>query len=179
MEANTTVSIQWKRLQNYYEKKGLFDKVCQGTTKEKIAEFESIFGVKLPQGFRESFLICDELYVLNTNAKRGWFGEDELYSFGSKKYDWYNIFDVNRQIRSYANDIGWSKKWIEFYSYGTWYCAILDTETGKVYCYDNETGEYVLWTNTYEEWLKMAVDEVIQYGELRLETMEKLLGIEE
>ena len=179
MEANTTISIQWERLYKYYQQKDLLNKVCQSTIKEKIAEFESSFEINFPQDFRESFLICDERYILKTNEKKGWLGENELYSFSSNKYDWYNIFEVNKQIFSFANDIGWNKKWIQFYDYETWYSAVLDTETGKVYCYENETGINVLWANSFTEWFKMAVDEVIQYGELRIETMENLLGLEE
>jgi hypothetical protein len=178
MELNTKVKEQWQRLFDFYKNSGLLVKKCKGTTEEKIAEFENEFKVILPKAFADSFRICDERYIFNTSEKKGWFGENDVYSLNNTKYDWYNLFQVNRQIATYAKDIGWNKNWIEFYDYGTWFGAVLDTVTGKIYCYEIETGEHVIWANSYEEWLEMAVDEVVQYGELRLETMEKLLNIE-
>jgi hypothetical protein len=178
MEKNISINEQWQRLFNYYRSNGLLLKKCKGASEEQIMEFENEFKIKLPKTFAESLKICDERYILNSSKKVGWLGEDDMYSLTNRKYDWYNLFQVNRQIATYAKDIGWNKNWIQFYDYGTWFSAVLDTVTGKIYCYENETGAYVLWANSYEEWLEMAVDEVVKYGELRLETIEKLLGIE-
>lgn len=179
MDVNTKVEEEWQRLFDYYEKIGLLSRKCKGAKEEEIVKFEKKFQVTLPQSFVDSFMVCDERYILDTSKKRGWFGEDDMYSLNDTKYGWYNLFQVNSQMATYAKDIGWNKKWIKFYDYGTWFSAVLDTVTGKIYCHENETGKYVLWAKTYEEWLKMAVDEVLEYGELRLEIIEKLLGIEE
>jgi len=175
MELNTKVNTQWERLFKYY--KNDITKECKGASEEKIAEFEKEFKVTLPKAFADSLRICDERYIFNTSEKKGWFGENDIYSLNNTKYDWYNLFQVNKQIATYATDIGWNKDWIEFYDYGTWFSAVLDTVTGKIYCYEIETGEHVIWANSYEEWLKMAVDEVLEHGEIRLEVLEKLLGI--
>jgi len=178
MEINKNIKKQWERLFEYYKSKGLLKRECKGVSEEKVKEFEEHFNVSLPKDFIDSHRICDEIYIFDTSEKIGWLGEEDIYSFEDIKYKWYNLFLVNDQISEYAQDIGWNKNWIVFYDYGTWFSAVLDTTTGKVYCYENETSEYTLWANSYEEWLEMAVDEVLKYGELRLEVMEKLLGIE-
>jgi len=177
LEINKNIKKQWERLFTYYKQKGLLIKECKGATQDDINKLYNEFGLNLPDAFVDSCRICDERYIFDTNEKKGWIGEDDLYSLGNTYYDFYNLFVINKEMRIYYEF--WRDEWIVFYDNGTWISAILDINTGKVYCFDNETGEYVLWTNTYEEWLEMAVDEVVQYGELRLETMEKLLGIEE
>ena len=176
MEVDKNIKKQWERLFKYYA--GNLSKKCEGATEEKIAEVEKEFGVQLPKAFADSFRICDERYIFNTSEKKGWLGEHDIYSLNDRKYNWYNLFQVNRQISTYAKDIGWNKNWIQFYDYETWFSAVLDTVTGKIYCYENETGEYIIWANSYEEWLEMAVDEVLKHGEIRLELIEKLMGIE-
>ena len=177
MELNTKVKEQWQRLFDYYKNNGLLVKKCVGATEDKIVEVEKEFGVKLPKAFADSFRICDERYILDTFKKIGWFGEHELYSLGGMFYGGYNLILTNKELRVY--DEKWKDEWIAFYDYETWFYAILDTKTGQVYLKSATENEYIIWANSYEEWLKMAVDEVVQYGELRLETMEKLLGIDE
>ncbi len=176
MEVDETIKELWEKLFQYYNKKLI--KKCQGATEEKISEVETTFNIKLPKEFADSFRICDERYILDGSKKIGWLGEDDLYSLSNTKYDWYNLLEINKQIRSYAQDIGWSRKWIQFYDYGTWFAAVLDTGTGKVYCYNIETGEYALWKNSYKEWFEMAVNEVINHGEIKLEAIEKMFGIQ-
>jgi cell wall assembly regulator SMI1 len=176
MELNTKVKEQWQRLFDFYQNSGLLVKKCEGATEEKITEVEKEFGVTLPKAFADSFRICDERYIFNTYEKKGWFGEDDHYSLSGMFYGYYNLLVTNKEMRIY--DEYWKDEWIVFYDYGTWFSAVLDTVTGKIYCHEAETGKYVIWANSYEEWLEMAVDEVVKYGELRLETMEKLLGIE-
>ena len=173
MESDKTIKELWEKLFQYYN--GKLTKKCQGATEGKIAEVEKVFNVKLPKEFADSFRICDDRYILYTSKKRGWFGEDDLYSLSNTKYGGYNLLQANKLKVTYYTE--WNKNWIEFYDYGTWYSAVLDTITGKIYCYNNETGDYVVWSNSYKEWFGMAVNEVLKYGEIRLEPIEKMFGI--
>ena len=172
MDLDNKIVSLWERLFKYYE--NIISKKCKGASEEKILEVEKEFGVKLPKAFADSFRICDERYIFNTPGKRGWLGESDLYSLETC-YDWNNLIDINKLYRTLHVD--WKDEWIAFYDYGTWFIAVLDTVTGKVYCFDNETGERIIWKNSYEEWLEMAVDEVLKYGKLRLEPIEELMGI--
>jgi len=173
MELNTQVKEQWNRLFKYYENN--LTKKCKGASYKRIIEVENEFNVNLPKSFVDSFRICDERYIFNTSKKHGWFGEHEHYSIDNIYYDWYNLVIVNREMREYAEY--WKDEWIVFYSYESWFDVILDTKTGQVYLKSATDDNYIIWADSYEKWLKMVVDEVIQYGELRLETIEKLLEI--
>ena len=174
MEVDKNIKKQWERLFKYYA--GNLRKKCEGATEKKIAEVEKEFGVQLPKAFADSFRICDERYIFNTSEKKGWFGEHDHYSLTSIFYGGYNLLEINKEIRIYAED--WKDEWISFYNYEGWYDAILDTKTEQIYLKSTAENEYIIWANTYEEWLEMAVDEVLKHGEIRLELIEKLMGIE-
>lgn len=174
MEVDENIKQQWERLFNYYEDN--LTKKCKGASEEKIVEVEREFKVKLPKAFADSFRICDERYIFNTSEKKGWFGEHEHYSLSKTYYEYYNLIEINKDMRVY--DEKWKDEWIAFYDYETWFYAIIDTKTGKIYLESSEGGNKIVWANSYEEWLKMVVDEVVKYGELRLDTIQKLLSIE-
>ncbi len=173
MQVNKNIKKQWERLFKYYE--GNLTHKCKGASEEKIIEVEKEFGVTLPKAFADSFRICDERYIFNVSEKKGWFGEHDHYSLTNIFYGGYNLLEANKEVRLYAED--WKDEWISFYTYEGWYDAILDTGTGNIYLKSTTDVEYIIWANSYEEWLEMAVDEVVEHGEIRLEVIEKLLGI--
>jgi hypothetical protein len=174
LEIDKNVKKQWERLFRYYE--GNLTKKCEGATEEKIIEVEKEFGVTLPKAFADSFRVCDERYIFNTYEKKGWFGEHDHYSLSGMFYGSYNLLVTNKEMRIY--DDHWKDEWIVFYDYETWFYAILDTKTGQVYLKSATENEYIIWADTYEKWLEMAVDEVLKHSEIRLELIEKLMGIE-
>jgi hypothetical protein len=175
VEVDTNVKKQWERLFKYYESS--LTKKCQGTTEDEIVKVEKEFNVTLPKEFSDSFRVCNERYVLNTSEKKGWFGEHDHYSLSKTYYGYYELIEINRDMRMY--DEKWKDEWIAFYDYETWFYAILDTKTKQVYIKSATENEYIIWANSYEEWLKMAVDEVLEHGEIRLELIQRLMGIEE
>jgi hypothetical protein len=170
MELNKQVKEQWERLFKHYENN--MTKKCEGATEEKIREVEETFSLKLPKAFADSFRICDDRYILK-DTNLGFFGDWELYSITHEYHGYHNLITLNKDMREY----GGKDEWIVFYDYETWFHVILDTKTGQIYLKAVEDLEYIIWANSYEEWLKIAVDEVIEHGEIRLELIEGLLGI--
>jgi len=173
MELNEIVKKQWERLFGYYE--GEVKTKCKGASEEQIEAFEKEFDIILPKAFSDSFRICDERFILKDKTK-GFFGKSELYSLKNSYYGYFNLMDINKEMRIY--DEKWKDEWIVFYDYETWFYGILNTRTGQIYLKSATENEYIIWANSYEEWLEMAVDEVLEHGEIRLEVLEKLLGIE-
>jgi len=174
MDVNYNIKKQWERLFKYY--KNDLEKKCQGVTEKYILEVEMEFEIKLPKEFSDSFRICNERFTLNTSKKKGWFGEHDHYSIGETYYGYYDLIEINKNMRVY-NEY-WKDEWIAFYDYETWFYAVLDTKTGQVYLESAEGGNKIVWANSYKEWLEMAVNEVLEHGEIRLELIEKLMGIE-
>jgi len=167
MKFNKNIQKEWNKLFKKYENSLV--KECKGTDKRKILEVEETFGVS----FIDSFYICDERYIFD--SYKGWLGEFDLYSLTNGHDNYFNLIERNKELREY--DSHWKEEWIAFYDYETWFYAILDTKTKQVYLQSSTDIEYIVWANSYEEWFEMVVDEVIEYGELRLETIENLLGI--
>ena len=172
MPINKGVKKQWERLFDYY--KDELVKQCKGATEEQIAKAESELGVKFPKSFADFFRVCDERFILKDKS-RGFLGKSDIYPLCNTYYDGFNLIHINKEIRIY--DESWKNEWIAFYDYETWFEGILDTKTEKIFLSSTEDIKPVLWANSFEEWFKMVVDEVLEYGELRLETIEKKLNI--
>lgn len=176
MEINKNIEKQWGRLFKYYEQS--LTKKCKGATEEELRQAEKELGVNFPKAFSDSFKICDERYLFGQNGKIGWFGQYDHFSLNHGYGNFYNLIEVNNQLRTYDPTHKEKTKWVTFYTYETWFYVILDTENEHIYLREAEDSSYIKWANSYEEWLEMAVDEVLEYGELRLESIEKFFGIE-
>lgn len=172
-----TIEENWERLYDYWSKKypKLSKNKCIGASENELKQAEKELGVNFPKAFSDSFKICDERYLFGQNGEIGWFGQDDHFSIKHTYFDYFNIVQVNKEMRKY--DTYWKKEEIAFYTYETWYYFAIDVNTGKIYAYKAEEVEGKLFANSYEEWFEIAVDEVLEYGELKLESIEKFFGI--
>ena len=188
----------WKKLINY---RILEDKRFQkyydfGASDEEIKKLEGNLSTDLPESFKKSLKISNGEIPVDTEDEdlSTWFGGwnkllncDEIFKISQ---DYYNHFNKEEDILPW-NEIyriknipqKWSEKFIIFFDNNCEIYGLLDMREnngkGQVFIADIEAGILAFWANSYEEWLEMAIDEVVQYGELRLEIMEKLLGIVE
>ncbi len=182
MVIDKDIEALWNQLFMYWQEKkpNIMLKPCSSATEEEITQLEKDLGLKLPKTFLDSFRMCNESVMKNENGEWfQWFGENR-YKINNIDSDWDDVNIVYQQQLEY--DESWDKKWIPFYDWNVNYLAILDMNDdengnqGVVYCYDLERGDMVRWADNYTEWLKMAVAEVIEYGELRCKTIEKVLN---
>ena len=180
MQINKNIENLWSKLFEYWLKKkpDLMKEPFNQATEEDIDSLKAALELKFPNDFLDSFRVCNENYRINND-------DEWLSLLGGNRYILNDINNTNDIIYIYNEFIvyndEWEKNWIAFYDWNGNYYAILDTnETtfGKIYCYSIESGQLQVWANSYEEWLEMAVDEVLEYGELRLETIEAALGIQ-
>jgi len=150
----------------------------------------------LPESFKKSLKISNGEIEVDTEDQNmsTWFGDwnkllncDEIFKLSK---DYYAHFSKEEDIFPWNEIYGiknipqkWSEKFIVFLDNNCEIYVLLDMREGEregqVLIVDIEAGILAFWASSYEEWFEMVVDEVLQYGELRVETMEKLLGIED
>jgi hypothetical protein len=161
------------------------DTKCVGANISEIDKIKHYYNINIPNALLDSLLICNE-----SNRWFGFNGWGLLY--GTKE-----MIDTSMSFEnSPKNESGFykfvgmgitnpatifPKKWIPIFDWNGKYFVALDmlsSNKGQVIIISVEDSVVLKWANSYEEWFEMVVDEVVKYGELRLETMEKLLGIE-
>jgi len=177
MNIDNTIYQQWERLFKYYGTK--LTSKCEGVKDEDIHKVEKELGVSFPKTFSDSFKICDQRLLFGSEKEyKGWLGKYDLFSIKNSYDNLYNLVEANRKLRIYDPTHREKVNWVVFYTYEFSYYVILDTNNGYIYLREAEEMDFIKWADSYEEWFKIIVDEVVKYGELRLETIEELIDIE-
>ena len=192
------IDYLWKKLRDYkLSTEQKFQKYHNvGASVEEIKRLEENLSTVLPESFTKSLKITNGEISVDTEDEdmSTWFGDwntllncDKIFK---ESNDYYIHFSKEEHILPWDEIYGiknipqkWSDKFIVFFDNNCEIYALLDMREGdgkgQVLITDIEAGILAFWANSYEEWLEMAVDEVVLHGELRLETMEKLLRIKE
>ena len=169
------VKASIQKLKTYWQEHGNGNSgICNGATDEEINSLKSTYAVKLPEPFIEAFKLCNEDFPSVGYKKEPfmWFGVANTH------YSVKTLLEANKDMQEWGE---WDKDIIFFYTFDGAFYAALDMRKnsqteGKVLCVELEAGEFKVWANSYEEWLEMTVNEVLQHGELRVETIEEVLN---
>lgn len=158
-----------------------------GATEKEITELEHALDVKLPQYFKESLQInCTD--PVSDGYVYPWLNHSNLLSNCKSMVEFsldqriYNEFPYETILNLPEDSLQWNEKWVIFFDWNMDYFGVLDLREGldsygQVLLVCNEDGVIAKWANSYEEWFQMAVEEVLEFGELRLETIESVMGI--
>jgi cell wall assembly regulator SMI1 len=179
---NESVVDSWNKIQRYWKEKhpDLMETPCKKASKDELDELQKILQVNLPKAFLDNFAICNEGVRHKDDSNWfGWFGPESRYIVNKEDRSYGDIIYIYKTMNDLYQD-EWNKKWIPFYDWNTNYNLVLDmSKNGRVFVFDPEMAEPIdkyIWTNSYEEWLEIVANEVEQYGELRCETIESVLG---
>lgn len=180
---NESVVDSWNKIQNYWKEKhpDLMETPCKKASKDELDELQKILQVNLPKAFLDNFAICNEdLRYKDQENWVYWFGPESRYVINKEDNSYNDLVTMYKEMNDIYRD-EWNKKWIPFYDWNGNYNLVLDmNNNGRVFVFDPEMAERIdkyVWTNSYEEWLEIVAKEVEQYGELRVETIESVLGI--
>jgi len=172
-----------ERLKNWV----LFDREFQPAQTEEIVAIENSLNVTLPQSYKESLLI--NAYEPHDNAfVYPWLGEWNMMnepediieqSMSNKELDYELFADTKNLVKEDYKM--WSDKWIVIFDWNYDYLVTMDLREepqfyGKVLCMSLKDGTLAKWADSYEEWFSLVVDEVLEYGILRISTIEKILS---
>jgi len=165
----------------------LFDRVYRAASVDEISTIENSLNVTLPKSFKKRLLInayepYDKAFIYP------WLGEWNMMnepvdiieqSLDSRKLD-YEVFDNPKNLPQEEYEM-WSDKWIVIFDWNGDYLVTMDLREepefyGKVLCMCIEDGTIAKWADSYEEWFSLVVDEVLEYGILRISTIEKILS---
>jgi len=153
---------------------------------DEIQDVESKLNVNLPDDFKESLNI--NAYEFIDKYAYPWLGGWNNL-FNCKDIVSFTLSKRKLDFEAFSNRINltdeygfWSDKWIIIFDWNMDYLVALDlsddpNKYGQVLCLCIEDGTIAKWTDSYDAWFEEAVNEVLQYGELRTETIEKVLGI--
>jgi cell wall assembly regulator SMI1 len=159
---------------------------------DEILKLEEVLNIKLPISFKESLQINDKDIIENHNFYPWLGGWNQLFSCKDiinhelelQKYRWFCKNGSFEYIFGDVENPKYSepKEWIPICNWNGDYIIAIDMlskNKGQIIVYSNEDSIVSKWTDSYEDWFKVVVDEVLKYGELRVETIEKILHISE
>lgn len=193
------MSIQenWDKLLNYWKEhngtKWGNDFQCQGATKEQLQALKNLFE-EIPEEYLASLKTC----AVSRDDK----GEFYYFIDASGWGQLYGLEDIIKGILDYPKNTYISEKgayeyvygnvenptmllpkqWIPIFDWNADYTVAIDMlskNKGQVIVFCLEDSTVAKWTDSYEEWFALAVDEVLKYGELRVETIESVLQMPE
>lgn len=154
---------------------------------DEILEVETKLNITLPENFKESL----KINAFETNVQDfvyPWLGGwnillncEEMLSFTlrSRKLD-FDVFDNRIELNDEYRR--WNEKWVIIFQWNMDYFIVLDLSDdpkkyGQVLCLCIEDGSIAKWADSFKTWFEEAVNEVEQFGELRTETIESVLGV--
>ncbi len=182
-----TIEENWNRLLKYWRNKtDKKDLVCTGATDEQIESLKKLHD-DIPESYIESLRIC--------NSPRD---KDGDFHSWLDQSDWGILYDTKKLIEftnidrqhGFSHEDGMfeyikgdvinpkfssPKEWVLIYDWNTDYTVAIDmlsSNKGQIIVFCREDSSLAKWTDSYEEWFELAVDEVLKYGELRVETIE-------
>jgi len=191
-----SVENSWKKLFSYWEKdKNSMQKIdlkCSGATDIEIDRLKELYD-NIPNKYIDSLKICNPTRDENHNYhswidKSGWgylYDINKIISTADtwKEVEWFSktgiyydyVFGNVKNPKSSAK-----KQWIPIYDWNGDYTVAIDMfskNKGQIIVFCTEDGTLAKWTDSYEEWFELAIDEVLKYGELRVETIEAVLAL--
>lgn len=166
-----SVEELWQKLMEFQKQRNMHVKYLKASNQE-IDDLCNSIDADFPMSFIRSLEICNGEKVEDCESS-GDFGVLGILSIS-------NILRHYDMLVSYNEN--WNALWIPFFFWDGKYYAVLDLDEnsstyGKVYCIDNEGYRKapVIWADSYEEWLSWAVNEVIQSGTIKLDSIYKII----
>jgi len=188
---NMSIKNSWNKLTEYWLKNGK-TYACNGINESEIVIIKELYD-DIPESYIKSLKICNP--IKNENGEYFWidssgwgilFDAEELinrtksfrrhefsykYEMGAYQHVYGDIKNPNTLV---------PKQWIPIYDWNGDYIVAIDMlsdNKGQIIVFCLEDSIVAKWTDSYEEWFELAVDEVLKYGELRVETIENILQI--
>lgn len=169
------------------EKWASFERELKSASIDAIKDIKTSLGVALPMSFKESLSI-NAYEPQDQGFVYPWLGSwnvmqnpEEIIklSMQNREFEWEVFKETNDLIQEDYEM--WSDKWVVVFDWNGDYFVALDLREdeefyGNVLCFCIEDGSIAKWADSYEEWFELVVDEVLQYGQLRISTIENLLS---
>jgi len=153
------INTSWNKIFSYWKSsKFKFPPSCKGATYDEIDVLRKGLKLNLPDDFIKSLMIC------NGDKLDKKFFENKTDSLGV-----INLLDTKEilEIPPFDNPI--PLEWVTIAYWDGDFQIILDTrqETfGQILFAVYEEDLFLVWANSFEEWLKLMVEEVIKYGNI-------------
>jgi len=182
------INHSWDKLIKYWKNQNILDNTkCQGANVTEIEKLKNYYK-DVPESLLKSLALCNNLERVLGIKNENW---GSLYSINyiletSENFSTFEQKSVGyyREVLGNINNpkTAMPKGWIPIYDWNSDYIVAIDMlskNKGQVIVFCLEFGTVAKWTDSYEEWFELVVNEVLQYGELRVETIEKVLQMPE
>jgi cell wall assembly regulator SMI1 len=196
-ENSMSIQQNWDKLIKYWKNhhgiKYRKDFNCQGATEEEFKNLKNMYDV-VPTDYLDSLKIC----ATSKDKENNFYYFIDSSGFGQL----YGINDIIQKVSNYPKNTYISdkgayqfvsgnlknppmllpKQWIPIFDWNGDYIVAIDMlseNKGQIIVFCMEDSTLAKWTDSYEEWFELVVNEVLQYGELRVETIEKVLQMPE
>ena len=190
-----SIKNSWERLLSYWKSdKNSTQKIeieCKGAIDIEINKLKELYD-EIPDEYIKSLEICNPISDKNENYhswvdSSGWGYLHDINRIISLTDNWkkHKFFSETGVFDYVYGDVSNPKnsaleQWIPIYDWNTDYVVAIDMlskNKGQVIVFCMEDGTLAKWTNSYEEWFELVVEEVLKYGELRVETIESVLAL--
>ena len=187
-----TIDGMWDRMYEYWKIHEPSFVDCNGINDEEILSFEQSLQLKLPNDLKKSLKRCNaypsepQKVVSSSCCMTG--GSGHLFSletiaswykdFNEYMYDGCTYEHIDPKLT--PKDIIWSHEWLPIYSWNCDVIALLDLRKGigeqyeQVLYLDQEYSTLGVWAKSYEEFLKLIADAIVDHGAFNRNDMEKV-----
>lgn len=165
MGSMSKIHTLWNKLFEHQRKRG-FDVSCSGATSEQLDSLINSVKCEIPKSLIESLTICSD------EKAEGSYGWIDIYNA-----DLINEFYTRKHL--YPE---WNVNWIQIYDYDSDYVVYIDmtegsSKKGQVFCLEAFSElPAKMWVNSYEEWLEIMVNEIIEHDQIRYELFEMFMA---
>jgi len=182
----------WDRMCEYWKihEPGFVE--CSGTSDEEILSSEESLQLKLPDDLKRSLKRCNAYPSDPKNVKLSSYcmtgGAGHLFpleiivswykDFNEYMYDGCTYQHIDPKLT--PKDIIWSHEWLPIYSWNCDVIALLDLrkgideQYGQVLYLDQEYSTLGVWAKSYEEFLKLIADAIVDHVAFDRDDMEKV-----
>lgn len=189
-KVNITMDINdsWDKLIKYWKSQNVLSTVkCQGANITEIERVKNYYG-DIPDSLLKSLAFCNNFERALGITSSNW---GSLYNIDDMLETSKNFSTFKQENIGYYKEVlgniknpkmAMPKEWIPIYDWNSDYIVVVDMlskNKGQVIVFCLEFGTVAKWTDSYEEWFALAVDEVLKYGELRVGTIESILQMSE
>jgi len=189
-KALETVGQIWDDLFRYWEQNEPGFTMCKGAGEEEIKSLEASLNIELPNALKESLKRC------SSNPNKIEKSSCLLTGGGGKLFDIKEMDESYREMNLYKFFDGeamsytkidtklepnttWSKYFIPIYSWNCNENALIDLRPEsrnyeQILYEDAEFATIGVWAQSYEEFLKLIADAIIDHGAFNQDDMEKV-----
>jgi len=187
-----TVGQIWDDLFSYWQQNEPHFTMCKGAGEEEIKSLETSLCVELPNSLKESLKRCNAYPETSQKIKNS----SCLLTGGAGKL--FNVEEINESYQEMSlykffegeampyehvdngleTSTRWSEHFIPFYSWNCDVFALLDLRPnsnnyGQVLFEYPESSTLGIWAKSYEEFLQLIADAVIDHGAFNNNDMDK------